>query len=72
MGISIENVFDTSGFDLYLNQKSIYEEDKHLNTGSLVRKIYDVKIQGLNNILDTYKAPNGVNIFKDSMKKKFG
>ena len=26
----------------------------------------------LNTILDTWKAPNGINIFKDSMKKRFG
>lgn len=31
-----------------------------------------MKVPGLNTILDTYKAPNGINIFKESMKKKFG
>ena len=38
----------------------------------VLKKIYDVRVPGLNTILDYWKAPNGINVFKDSMKKKFG
>ncbi len=62
LGIQLQSVFDTSGFDVYVNQKNIYEQDKH--NGNIVRKIHDVKVPGLNTILDAYKAPNGINIFK--------
>ena len=74
LGIKIQNVFDTSGFDVYLCQKSIYnEEDSTSYKGvQILKKVYDIKVPGLNAILDKYLAPNGVNIFKDSMKKRFG
>lgn len=62
LGIQLQSVFDTSGFDVYVNQKNIYEQDKH--NVNIVRKIHDVKVPGLNTILDSYKAPNGINIFK--------
>ena len=74
MGIKLQNVFDTSGMDVYYNQKSIYENEKGkgMKGVHVLKKIYDVRVPGLNTILDYWKAPNGINVFKDSMKKKFG
>lgn len=57
------NVFDTSGIDIYLNQKKLYKE-KGIKGVHMIKKIHDVKVPGLNTILDTWKAPNGINIFK--------
>lgn len=72
LGITLANVFDTSGFDVYMGQHSLYEGEEQAGSAELLRRIYDVKVPGLNTILDAYKAPNGVNVFKDSMKKRFG
>lgn len=71
LAINIKTVFDTSGYDVYLNQFSIYQNEGKTKSSYLLKKIYDVKVPGLNTILDKYYAPNGVNIFKDSMKKRF-
>lgn len=38
----------------------------------MLKKLFEVKTPGLNTVLDKWGAPNGVNIFKDDMKKLFG
>ena len=67
-------MFDTSGFDVYLGQKQIYDEaaGDSYKGAYLLKKVYEVKVPGLNTILDKYSAPHGINILKDQMKKKFG
>ena len=68
----MNNVFDTAGMNIYFEQEKIYEVSTGMKGHYILKRVYDVKLPSLNTILDTWKAPNGINIFKDSMKKKFG
>ncbi len=73
MDITLQNVFDTSGMNIILGQKQVYEHwnKKEETIHHILRKVFEIKTPGLNVVLDKWGAPNGVNIFKDSMKKRF-
>ena len=71
LGIKLENVFDTSGMDIYIETIKNYEKNKGCAGGHMLKKVYDIKVPGLNTILDKWEAPKGINILKDSMKKIF-
>ncbi len=73
LGIKIKNVFDTSGLDIYLQQKKVYEEMRQNNHTfqHTLKKIHASKIPGLNQILEKWGAPKGINELKQQMKKVF-
>ena len=58
---------------IIIDQKEIYQgwNKKEQTNHHLLKKLLEVKTPGLNLVLDKWGAPNGVNIFKDSMKKLF-
>ncbi len=52
---------------LYKGKKTFSETDEKL----FLKKLEELKFSGLNEILLTYKAPNGENQLKESFHKKF-
>lgn len=53
MGISVHSIFDTSGMDIYYEQRQIYREmnENDLTLEHTIKKIHNVKTPGLNQIL---------------------
>lgn len=53
MGIDLKNVFDTSGMNIVLEQKEIYDKwnKKDETNHHILRKVYEIKTPGLNSVL---------------------
>jgi ribonuclease D len=66
LGIRLRNVFDTSGVDIYLEQLKNYKEMREFNYTfeHTLKKIHCTKTPGLNQILEKWAAPKGVNEYK--------
>jgi len=73
MSIRPKPIFDTSGMDIYFEQRAIYQQmySQNMTYEHTLKKLHHIKSPGLNQILETWKAPNGPNELKEKMKKIF-
>ena len=63
MNTCVINIFDTSAVETYRGQLRVYENEKDKHKA--LKNVVNVKTPGLNEILEKYHAPHGINLNKD-------
>ena len=66
MGVETKSIFDTSGMDIFLEQRAIYRAmyEENITFEQTLKKLHKKRTPGLNQILEKWQAPKGPNEHK--------